>query len=195
MIVHVRWPRTLLLVLGFLALVLIPAILWSAGEADSLAVMGRRLAVEAVAKIEGGPLAPEIKGTVEFRRFGSGTMVFARIKGLPSPQPGTSGAGFHGFHIHEFGDCQVGDPQDPFQAAGGHWNPGNQPHPAHAGDLPVLLSNHGAAIMGVYTNRFTPQQVIGRSVIIHENPDDFRSQPSGAAGRRLACGVITAVKR
>ncbi|NMB33378.1 MAG: superoxide dismutase family protein, partial [Clostridium sp.] len=42
----------------------------------------------------------------------------------------------------------------------------------------------------VYTSRFTPREVVGKTVIIHENPDDFRSQPSGDSGDRIACGVI-----
>ncbi|MGE5553332.1 MAG: superoxide dismutase family protein [Betaproteobacteria bacterium] len=191
---NIRLTRPRAMLLGFLVVVVLVLSL-SAGQRGSLTVFGRRLSVEAVAKVEGGPLAPGISGTVEFRRFGNGTLVVARIKGLPPSRPGTPPIGPHGFHIHEFGDCQVGDPHDPFQAAGGHWNPTNQPHPFHAGDLPVLLGNHGTAIMSVYTDRFRPQDVIGRSVIIHEHPDDFRSQPAGAAGRRLACGVITAAGR
>lgn len=47
--------------------------------------------------------------------------------------------------------------------------------------------------MSFFTNRFRPSQVIGKSVMIHQNPDDFRSQPSGNAGKRLACGVIQGV--
>lgn len=194
MLPRLTW-RSTLLTLGLVVMALIAAVLLRAAPEDSLAVLGRRLPSEAVAYVEGGPLAPGIKGVVEFRRFGNGTLVIARIKGLPESRPGSPPVGPHGFHIHELGDCQAGNPQDPFQAAGGHWNPTNQPHPFHAGDLPVLLGNHGTAIMSVYTDRFRPQDVIGRSVIIHENPDDFRTQPTGAAGRRLACGVITAAGR
>jgi Cu-Zn family superoxide dismutase len=84
----------------------------------------------------------------------------------------------------------VGDPENPFLAAGEHWNPDDQPHGNHAGDFPVLFSNHGLGELCFFTDRFKVWQVIGRSVIIHENPDDFRSQPSGDSGRRIACGVI-----
>lgn len=157
--------------------------LWSTRDEATLAPAAVK--PDAVARIKGGPLAPGLSGVVELRRFGEGTIVYARISGLKSN-------GFHGIHIHEFGDCAVGDPTNPFLAAGGHWNPTGQPHPDHAGDLPVLLSNNGTALMVVYTNRFRPQDAIGRSVIIHELPDDYRTQPAGASGKRLACGAIVA---
>ena len=67
-------------------------------------------------------------------------------------------------------------------------------HPLHSGDMPVLFSDsNGYAFLAFYTDRFTPDQVVNRTVIIHQNPDDFRSQPAGNAGKRLACGVIMAV--
>lgn len=147
----------------------------------------------AVANIKGGPLRPQIEGTVNFSELSGGTWVCAEINGLPAYQPATNGEdpiGPHGFHIHEFGDCQAGDPQNPFQAAGGHWNPTNQPHGNHAGDFPVLFSNQGYSKMCFFTNAFRPEQIIGKSVIIHQNPDDYRTQPAGDSGKRLACGVI-----
>jgi Cu-Zn family superoxide dismutase len=64
------------------------------------------------------------------------------------------------------------------------------PHGNHAGDFPVLFSNDGYARMTFFTNKFTVAQVIGKAVIIHESPDDNKTQPAGAAGRRLACGVV-----
>ena len=150
----------------------------------------------AIAKINGGPLRPQIAGTVSLFDVPGGSWVCAEINGLPPYQPATNGEnpiGPHGFHIHEFGNCQIGDPTDPFQAAGGHWNPSNQPHGNHAGDLPVLFSNQGRANMCFFTNAFNPEQTIGRAIIIHQNPDDFRTQPAGNAGKRLACGVIERV--
>jgi len=122
-----------------------------------------------------------------------GTNVYVEISGLPPYTPATNNSnpiGPHGFHIHQNGTCEVGDPTNPFQAAGGHWNPSNEPHGNHAGDFPVLFSNNGVAIMWFFTNKFTVEQAIGKAVIIHESPDDYRSQPAGDAGRRLACGVI-----
>ncbi|HOJ08962.1 MAG TPA: superoxide dismutase family protein, partial [Clostridiales bacterium] len=94
------------------------------------------------------------------------------------------------FHIHQFGDCQVGNPSEPFKASGEHWNPTNQPHGNHAGDFPVLFSNNGYARMCFFTNKFKASDVVGKSVIIHENPDDYRTQPAGASGKRIGCGVI-----
>ncbi|HHV99867.1 MAG TPA: superoxide dismutase family protein [Clostridiaceae bacterium] len=147
----------------------------------------------AVARIRGGPLAPEIQGVVYFIDIPGGTMVNVYVTGLPPYQPASDGkqpVGPHGFHIHEFGNCQEGSQDDPFMQAGQHWNPTNQPHGNHAGDFPVLFSNNGRAVMSFFTNKFKPKDVVGKSVIIHENPDDYRTQPSGNAGKRLACGVI-----
>ncbi len=152
----------------------------------------------AVAEIKGGPLAPELKGKVFLEAVAGGTMVYAYIEGLPPYQPGTGDEapiGPHGFHIHENGDCTVGDPEDPFQAAGGHWNPDDQPHGNHAGDFPVLFSNNGKAMTSFLTNRFKPSDAVGKSIIIHQNPDDYRSQPAGDAGKRLACGLIKCYNR
>ena len=145
------------------------------------------------ATIEGGPLAPDIRGVVTFQEVQNGTWVCVEVKGLPPYQPGSDERkpiGPHGFHIHENGVCTVGGSNDPFQAAGGHWNPRNQPHGNHAGDMPVLFSNNGYARMCFFTSFFRVDQVVGKAVIIHQNPDDFRTQPAGDAGKRLACGVI-----
>lgn len=144
------------------------------------------------AQIFGGPLAPSISGVVNFYSVPGGTEICAEIKGLPPYQANPEGEpiGPHGFHIHENGICDIGDPKNPFIAAGGHWNPDNQPHGNHAGDFPVLFSNDGKAITCFLSNRFKPEDVIGRSIIIHQNPDDYRSQPAGNAGKRLACGII-----
>ncbi|OPY56130.1 MAG: Superoxide dismutase (Cu-Zn) precursor [Pelotomaculum sp. PtaU1.Bin035] len=148
----------------------------------------------ATALIHGGPLAPQITGVVNFTDIPGGTWVSVDVVGLPPYQPAQNSKppiGPHGFHIHEFGNCEVGNPETPFLAAGEHWNPTNQPHGNHAGDFPVLFSNSGRTIMSFFTNKFNVKQVIGRSVIIHQNPDDYRTQPAGASGKRLACGVIT----
>jgi Cu-Zn family superoxide dismutase len=147
---------------------------------------------EAVASLQGGPLAPEISGTVHFKPVEGGTIVTVELTGLPPYEEGDPPIGPHGFHIHANGDCEVGDPEDPFQAAEGHFNPDDSPHGDHAGDLPVLFSNEGSAQTSVFTNAFTVEEVTGRAVIVHKHPDDFRSQPSGDAGPRLACGVIEA---
>lgn len=149
----------------------------------------------AMALIKGGPLAPRLRGVVYFYRVPGGTEVCIEVTGLPPYKPASDGAqpvGPHGFHIHENGNCTVGDPANPFAAAGGHWNPTNEPHGHHAGDFPVLFSNHGYCCMTFFTDRFKPSDIVGRSVVIHESPDDYRSQPAGNSGRKLACGVIRA---
>lgn len=120
-------------------------------------------------------------GCVKFYAAGCGCLVAAEIRGLPE-----SDTGFFAFHIHEGGDCGGTD----FSDTGGHFNPEKQAHPRHAGDLPPLLSDHGTATLLVQTGRFTPRGVIGRTVVIHQNPDDFHTQSAGNAGRKIACGMI-----
>ncbi|HBQ86923.1 MAG TPA: superoxide dismutase [Syntrophomonas sp.] len=145
------------------------------------------------AKIHGGPLRPQIRGTVTFTRAkGGGTNVSVFVTGLPPYAPANNGnpVGPHGFHLHEYGVCEISNRNDPFLTSGGHWNPKKQPHGNHAGDFPVLFSNNGTAKMSFYTNKFEPKDVVGHSVIIHMNPDDYRTQPSGDSGKRLACGII-----
>lgn len=148
---------------------------------------------QAAADIVGGPLAPEIAGRVWFRNVKGGTMVTVAVDGLPAYRPAMNGQppiGPHGFHLHERGCCDAGDPERPFRCAGEHFNPTGQPHGNHAGDFPVLFSNHGRAEMCFFTDKFRVKDILGRSVIIHENPDDYRSQPAGNSGRRLACGIV-----
>lgn len=147
----------------------------------------------AIAYVSGGPIAPDIQGMVVFTGVPGGADVYAEIYGLPDYKPAQGEnpqVGPFGFHLHENGTCDVGNASDPFTAAGGHWNPANQPHGNHAGDFPVLFSNNGYAKMSFFTDKFNIPQIMGKSVIIHESPDDYRTQPSGASGRRLACGVI-----
>lgn len=147
----------------------------------------------AYANIQGSSIAPQIIGIVTFTDAPGGTIVCANIQNLPEYSPAQDGKppiGPFGFHIHEFGKCEPYDEQNPLSAAGGHWNPDNQPHGNHAGDFPVLFSNHGMARTCFFTDKFKPESVLGRTVIIHENPDDYRSQPAGDSGRRIACGLI-----
>lgn len=140
----------------------------------------------AQAILQGDEAHPNLRGEVLFCPYGSGTLVIARVVGLPVP-------GFLGFHIHAVGSCANGG-DTPFSAAGGHYDPRDVPHPWHSGDLPPLLSSvQGTALLEVYTDRFRPEEVVGRSVIVHERADDFHTQPSGDSGARLACGVINAV--
>lgn len=131
---------------------------------------------------------PKLTGVVYFYPVADGTLVRAEITGLPTANMACEKEIF-GFHIHEGGSC-TGDEADPFKNAGGHYNPEKCPHPAHVGDLPPLFGNGGLAWCAFYTDRFTPAQVVGKTVIIHDKPDDFKTQPSGDAGTKIACGKI-----
>lgn len=136
------------------------------------------------ATIRGGEVCPDLHGEVLFYQTRCAVLIVARISGLPK-----SDAGFFGFHIHEGDSCKGAE----FEKTGGHFNPGGKPHPQHKGDLPPLLSCSGSAYMEVKTDRFRVCEVIGKTVIIHSGTDDFRTQPSGDAGKKIACGVIRAV--
>lgn len=142
----------------------------------------------AKAEIRGSMEFPNLAGVVYFYPVANGTLVRAEITGLPAANM-PCGEEIFGFHIHE-GDSCTGDAEDPFKNTGGHYNPKNCPHPAHAGDMPPLFGNNGIAWCAFYTDRFTPDEVVGKTVIIHDKADDFKTQPSGDAGTKIACGKI-----
>ena len=137
--------------------------------------------VNASAEIKGGKSAPKLSGSVDFIQKPNGVLVVARVTGLPE-----SSSGFFAMHIHSGDSCKG----EGFPETKGHYNPGNTPHPEHAGDLPPLLSNGGTAFLAVLTDRFSVNDVIGRTVVIHAGADDFRTQPSGNSGEKIGCGVI-----
>ena len=142
---------------------------------------GKRRA-DAVAEIGGGMEAPQLTGCVQFFQERDCVLIVARIVGLPRE----SKTGFFGFHIHQGADCSG----DGFSGTEGHYNPTAQVHPEHAGDLPPLLGCGGNAYLAVRTDRFSVKEIIGRTVVIHSDPDDFRTQPAGNAGKKIACGEI-----
>ncbi|MBO5909855.1 MAG: superoxide dismutase family protein [Clostridia bacterium] len=136
---------------------------------------------QALAIIKGGPTAPRVIGTVKFYQKKTCVLVVADIKNLPYTD-----TGFFGFHIHEGTDCGgVG-----FMDSKSHYNPFVTSHPKHAGDLPPLILCGNRAHSSVLTDRFNVADIIGRTVIIHNMPDDFTTQPSGNAGEKIACGII-----
>lgn len=139
----------------------------------------------AMAWVRGGSRFPAISGLVKFFRTPfPGILVEAEFFNLPDMSvPGSSD--FYAMHIHEHGDCS-----DSFANAGGHYDASGSLHPNHAGDMPPLLANQGYAWMSFYDKRFTIEDISGRAVIVHQNPDDFRTQPSGNSGPMIACGVI-----
>lgn len=142
----------------------------------------------AIAKLQGVAAHQQIQGTVWFYQVRKGVMVVAEIVGLPGTNHVCQSPVF-GFHIHTSGSC-TGDMHDPFSNAMAHYNPEDCPHPFHAGDLPSLFGNHGYAFSAFLTDRFALSEIMGKTVIVHGNPDDFTTQPSGNAGEKLACGVI-----
>ncbi len=131
-------------------------------------------------------------GMVRFEKDGRGLRIIASVEGL-SPGP-------HGFHIHEFGDCSSPEAN----SAGGHFNPTDMPHAGpnaekrHVGDLGNLEADrNGLARLEVTDNAISfegPKSIIGRSIIVHANADDFKTQPTGNSGARVACGVIGIAK-
>lgn len=129
-------------------------------------------------------------GTVYFKQFGERVRVHAVVTGLRPDRE-------HGFHIHEVGDCSSGDGM----SAKGHFNPYGKPHAhhstaeRHAGDLPALKADAaGRAELSIELDVITvaagPASVVGRGLIVHADPDDYRTQPTGNAGGRIACAVI-----
>lgn len=149
---------------------------------------------DAIARLSGSELAPKVHGTVKFLKISDGTWVEAEVFGLPDFSEATESRpqiGPFAFHIHEFDTCGALHTDTPFEGAGGHWNPDGEPHGNHAGDFPVLFSNGGTAKMLFFTDRFFPEDIIGRSVVIHQSPDDYMTQPA-MGGKRIACGAIYA---
>jgi len=151
-----------------------------------LTLMQRR--PQAFAIIKGSDQYPDVFGDVRFFQVESGVLVMATVSGLPNPE-GNCMQPIFAFHIHG-GDRCSGNETDPFADAGTHYNPGNCPHPHHAGDLPPLFGVNGNAFQVFLTDRFSVEEIIGMTVIIHSDPDDFTTQPSGNAGTKIACGVI-----
>lgn len=134
----------------------------------------------------------KVSGTVTFTAVEGGVKVVAELTGLTP--------GDHGFHIHEKGDCS--DPEA--KSAGGHFNPGKHDHGGpsaevrHAGDFGNITANADGKARYERIDKLIhldgPDTIVGRSVIVHENADDLKSQPSGNAGPRVACGVIRLAK-
>ena len=131
-----------------------------------------------------------VSGNATFVQLGGKVRVTANVSGLkPNGQ--------YGFHIHEAGDCSSGDGM----SAKGHYNPLAKPHghhstmDRHAGDMPNLQSDASGnakltADLDVITVAAGPTSIVGRGLIVHVQPDDYKSQPVGNAGARSACAVI-----
>ena len=128
-----------------------------------------------------------VQGTVTFVLEDKGVRVLADLAGL-SP-------GLHGFHVHEYGDCA-----DAGKAAGAHFNPMHTDHGSpnamarHAGDMGnITADGNGHAVLEYLDEQLSfsgASSIIGRSVVVHKNADDLKTQPSGASGERIGCGEI-----
>jgi Cu-Zn family superoxide dismutase len=143
----------------------------------------------AVAKLAAASKS-KVSGTIEFKEVEGGVEVTANVEGLT--------AGDHGWHVHEKGDCSAPDAK----SAGGHFNPNNHKHGApdgaehHEGDFGNLTAGKdGKAtktfVMKGITLGDGADSVAGKGFIVHAKKDDFTTQPTGNAGDRVACGVIT----
>ena len=133
-----------------------------------------------------------LSGTVTFTEAEDGQVTMeATISGITP--------GEHAIHIHAIGDCSAADGT----SAGGHWNPTNEDHgvwgtaPFHRGDIGnITIDADGNGTISRTTDLWCigcgdeEKDIVGKGMIIHEGPDDFSSQPSGAAGPRVGCGVI-----
>lgn len=148
---------------------------------------------DAIAFINGSEMYSDIHGKVLFYQLRKSVIVRAEITNLPR-NIGICESPIFAFHIHSGNRCE-GNAEDYFADAGMHYNPNECPHPYHAGDLPPLFGADGKALSIFLTDRFTVNEIIGKTVIIHSSPDDFITQPSGNAGKKIACGVITSTIR
>ena len=130
----------------------------------------------------------QANGTVTFTETENGIQVTANFDGVPE--------GEHGFHIHEFGDCSSGDGK----SAGGHFNPEGVAHAGpsdetrHVGDLGNVTADASGKVSKSFVDQHIAfeglKSIVGKGVILHAGTDDLTSQPTGAAGARIACGVI-----
>lgn len=145
----------------------------------------------AFAKINGSSAYPNINGIAYFYKVQEGVIVSIQLKGLPVSDDICKKPIF-AVHIHSGGSC-TGNSTDPFSDAMTHYNPNNCNHPYHAGDLPPIFGTNGLGFSAFLTNRFSPEEIIGKTIIIHSAPDDFTTQPSGNSGTKIACGVISSV--
>lgn len=146
-----------------------------------------RLATASLSRANGAPA-----GTVELVANGSQLSLVVAAAGLPQ--------GAHGFHLHTTGACRAPD----FTSAGGHLNPTNRNHGtlgpggSHLGDLPNLeVDSNSVTTTTVELAETDRAQVLdwlfdadGTAVVIHQDPDDYRTDPAGDAGPRIACGVL-----
>jgi len=169
---HFAWYRY--------ALATVAALLGATASTNAAPVMG-----PSSARADLGPASGSaVSGAVLVRALSDGGVhLDVKVSGLTP--------GVHGFHVHEIGDCSAADAS----SAKGHFNPTGKPHGSHAGDLPDLKADaSGSAVLSVDVPALTlddsAMSIMGRSFVVHADPDDHVSQPAGNSGKRVACGVI-----
>ena len=143
---------------------------------------------DAKALITGKDIYKEIIGKAYFYNTNNGVLVVMEVNGLPKGMDNCSGR-IYGVHIHEGNSC-TGNESDMFANTKSHYNPNMCMHPYHAGDMPPLFESNGHALMMFLSNRFTIDEIVNKTIVIHDKPDDFTTQPSGNSGNKIACGVI-----
>jgi Cu-Zn family superoxide dismutase len=165
------------------------------GVAAALALAGCQGAMQQATPEEGARATAQLKptqgnkavGEATFEDMGNGQVHLVVI--VHKLKPNSE----HGFHIHEAGDCSSPDAM----SAKGHFNPTGKPHgnpmggEHHAGDLPALKADaKGAAKLETTVSGISVSSIVGRGLIVHADPDDYKTQPTGNSGARVACGVI-----
>ncbi len=147
---------------------------------------GQKTAVAAIEPRSGS----SVEGTAVFTETDGQVTVRLELRKLPP--------GVHAVHLHEVGDCTAPDAS----SAGSHWNPTQVEHgkwgtpPFHLGDIGnIAAASDGSAAFAMTTDQWrigdgSTRDIVGRSLVVHEKADDFKTQPTGAAGGRIGCGVV-----
>lgn len=142
--------------------------------------------VYSVANIKGDISSPDLKGIAYFKPFKDGTMVEVEVSNLP----GYKNYEIFPIHIHDGENCNISK-EGTFNNIKGHYNPTNEKHPYHAGDMPILFSNNGYAYLKFYTTRFKAYEIENKFVIIHEA---VKNENTNSFGRKIGCGKIIKYK-
>ncbi len=146
---------------------------------------------KAMAVIKGSEKYESVTGSAKFFEVPEGVLVAVDVCGLPSNMDRCDSPIF-ALHIHSGNSC-TGNMNDFFADAMQHYNPKDCNHPFHAGDLPPIFGCDGYGFLITMTDRFFVDEIVGKTIIIHANLDDFTTQPSGNSGEKIACGEIELV--
>jgi Cu-Zn family superoxide dismutase len=166
------------------------ATVWLAAATGALLMISPALAADQASAVLKDPQGKEV-GKAALVATPSGTLVTLELTSAPP--------GVHGFHIHTTGKCEP----PKFESAGGHFNPDNAKHGLmnsegpHAGDMPNIHvpenGKHTVEILNTLVNLKGESALLdedGSALVLHADPDDYKSDPAGHAGGRIACGVV-----